>query len=87
MMSNDHDYNFYRHSDRNHDWKKNIEKNYEDYLRKEPKCSCRHKHKVVIAIYKGEIEVLGKPENFELSVLNLDKELGGGGGGEGGVED
>ena len=31
--------------------------------------------------------MLGKPENFELSVLNLDKELGGGGGGEGGVED
>jgi hypothetical protein len=58
-----------------HNWtsrKKQFENN---YYNSEPPCRCNTKHKLVIAIHNGEIEIVGKPTNLEVSILNLDKEL------------
>lgn len=60
---------------RNNQWSRNPA-DYQQFRRKEPECTCTHTHKVTIAIHNGEIEVLGQPKRFELTVLNLDKELG-----------
>ena len=40
-------------------------------------CTCKSKKKITIAIYNGEIHVMGKPSNLEIITLNLDKELDG----------
>lgn len=54
-----------------------IFKGYEAWRRKQPKCSCQHKHKIAIAIYNGEVEVLGvsDPKHIEVTIMNLDKEM------------
>lgn len=55
-----------------------VSSQYEAWRRKQPKCMCRHKHKITVALHNGEIEILGAPEgsHFDLTVINLDKELG-----------
>jgi len=59
-------------------WEENrhrVSSQYEAWRRKKPKCSCNHTHKVVVAIYKGDIEILGisDPKHIEVTILNLDE--------------